>query len=502
MNFRVRVLTVLLACSLSAGLAVPAGAAFRDVSDSAWYAADVAAMEEYGILNGVGENCFDPGGTLTLAQAVTIACRVFCFHEGLSLPPMPEGESWYENYLDLAESLGIWKQGEFGRTPDGRCSRLAMATLFARVFPQDTARTLNTVEKLPDVERTEATAGVYFLYEQGVLAGNDETGLFFPARSITRAETAAILHRILDPDCRKQFTLQEKTGGTYEPCEGLLLYENYLTFWPRSIAQVQGVLEDKANALNGTFRRHPELDFYVYYIEKDTDMDFETGVLSGISDTFLDWLELPLAQKAAFKVSTFEDFTSSFYRTDTHWKAQGSYRAYLELTDILNSPGEPLRPNGGLITLTNAYQGSKATDRVDTSFAEPFRVYAFSYPPMRVTVNGRVQSEYGNELAYLSGKMKAPVSYGDFYGWDRGEVVLSTGRGTESILILGESYDNAVVKLLANHYQTVYSVDLRWYEKHMGETFDLTAYTRDRGISKVLLIGNIDYFCSPGFDPE
>ena len=68
--------------------------------------------------------------------------------------------------------------------------------------------------------------------------------------------------------------------------------------------------------------------------------------------------------------------------------------------------------------------------------------------------------------------------------------------------MIGESYDNAVLKLLASHYDSLYSVDLRYYEHSMGQPFDLTSYTQANGITDVLLMGNIDYFIQDTFDPE
>ena len=71
---------------------------------------------------------------------------------------------------------------------------------------------------------------------------------------------------------------------------------------------------------------------------------------------------------------------------------------------------------------------------------------------------------------------------------DNGETVFSTGtQGRGSLLVLGESFDNAILKLLASHYDTLYSVDLRYYEHSMGHPFDLSAYTKEHGISSVLL---------------
>ena len=50
-------------------------------------------------------------------------------------------------------------------------------------------------------------ANVYKLYRAGVLTGNDEKGTFAPLTSITRAEAAAIVSRMVDVNNRKTVSL-------------------------------------------------------------------------------------------------------------------------------------------------------------------------------------------------------------------------------------------------------------------------------------------------------
>ena len=55
------------------------------------------------------------------------------------------------------------------------------------------------------------------------------------------------------------------------------------------------------------------------------------------------------------------------------------------------------------------------------------------------------------------------------------------------------------MKLLASHYDKTFSVDLRYYEAHLGIPFDLDTYLADHAIDTVLLMGNIDYFVMEEF---
>lgn len=177
-------------------------AAFSDVSPSAWYANDVASVQQYGIINGTGNGKFSPNGTLTLAQAITMAARTYAHINCETIPT--EGDStWYAPYLRYADEKGICAMGEFGGNYNGECSRFTMALLFERVVPQGTDITRNEIYSLPDVLYTTYTYPVFHLYQLGVLTGSDKYGTFNPDKNITRAETAAILHRVLEPSARR-----------------------------------------------------------------------------------------------------------------------------------------------------------------------------------------------------------------------------------------------------------------------------------------------------------
>jgi hypothetical protein len=57
------------------GLAAKDTGVFTDVSASAWYAGFAGTANQYGIVNGVGGNKFNPGGTITRQEAATMVAR-------------------------------------------------------------------------------------------------------------------------------------------------------------------------------------------------------------------------------------------------------------------------------------------------------------------------------------------------------------------------------------------------------------------------------------------
>lgn len=294
-------------------------------------------------------------------------------------------------------------------------------------------------------------------------------------------------------------------GTGYVAFGGLRLFGgDYITYWPRYVPSVQTELDAKIASLNATFANHPEIDFTLFYIEKDTDVDFETLEKTGLSQYLLNGLTLPAERTGVYPMDDFATFSRYFYKTDAHWNCYGSYAAYQQLFTLLGCEGEPLVPTGEAVKVSDTFSGKKAAAVAGEGvFTEEFWAYPFDFPPMTVTIDGAPAEDYGEQNAWFAGTAEEPISYGGFYGGDNGETILSTGtQGRGNILVVGESFDNALLKLLACHYDNLYSVDLRYYEHSMGQPFDFSSYVAQNGISKVLLIGNIDYYIQDTFDLE
>lgn len=277
----------------------------------------------------------------------------------------------------------------------------------------------------------------------------------------------------------------------------LLFGGQNIMFYTRTLESQTERLDARVAELNDNFAAFPELDFYLYFIEKDTDINFQTGYRVEAFDYMRQKLELPEERMACLRIENFEQFQSWFYRTDHHWNAAGSLEGYRQVLSMMKPDEQPLEPQEE-VTLKGEYSGSKATG-VLAAFSEEMTVYRYDFPDMTVMINGKPAEDYGQQERYLSGAGGAPT-YGDFYGRDNGETVFDTGtEGRGRILVVGESFDNAVLKLLASHYDKTFSVDLRYYEPHMGKPFDFAAYVAENEIDTVLLIGNVDYYVMSEF---
>lgn len=126
---------------------------------------------------------------------------------------------------------------------------------------------------------------------------------------------------------------------------GSRFYNGKILFYTYSLAERSAALDAKAENINETAAKHPELEFFVYYIEKDTDIDMISGVKPGLSDYFLPQINIPEENKGCFRVDSFDVFDKYFYDTDHHWNYNGSYLGYTQVLSMI-SGDEAIKPDG------------------------------------------------------------------------------------------------------------------------------------------------------------
>lgn len=227
---------------------------FSDVPVSSWYAEYVKIAYEHGIMDGVGNNSFDPDGSLSVASAIAIACR---FHSQYNKTNavFSSGTPWYQPYVEYAQKNRIIDSSK-EYAYDDPITRAEFALLISNALPDSALEEINEIWgcDIPDVSTGSpymdavnalANAGIltsdnafqiyflsviygdslgvdnaystsdtfkaiYRLYRAGILTGNDQYGTFTPDAEITRSAVAAIVSRVAEPTERKHITLTPK----------------------------------------------------------------------------------------------------------------------------------------------------------------------------------------------------------------------------------------------------------------------------------------------------
>lgn len=294
---------------------------------------------------------------------------------------------------------------------------------------------------------------------------------------------------------------------TYKYCEnnyinygnGILTYgcDDTLVYSPVYFEDREEEFENRINNINNLIK-NVIVPVYVYYIEKDTDVNFIGDIKTNMSESLKE--KINTDNFYIYRTNSFKDFKENFYKTDHHWNYKGSYEGYKELHDFLGLTDEVLKPTGTECT-NGKWAGSKAkVSGAQYIYGENLCVYTFDFPELTVTINGEESNNYGvgsiNELT--------DITYGNYYGWDNGEVIIDFNNPKkENILLIGDSYDNALLKLIGSHYNKLYALDFRqYYNEVSSDKFYLNKYIKENKIDKVVLIGHYGFFVDETFNIE
>lgn len=183
-------------------LAFPAPArAFDDVAPGDWYYEAVRYADSSGLMNGVGNNRFDPGGYVSRAMFVTMLYRLEGQPETAASCPFGDvaAGAWYEKSVTWASYNGIVSgYSDLSFCPGDRMSREQMAAVcwrFARYRGYDVSRSADC-SRFSDADSIHGWAGdaLGWCVEAGLMGGTGGNALA-PQGPSTRAQAAAVLMR-------------------------------------------------------------------------------------------------------------------------------------------------------------------------------------------------------------------------------------------------------------------------------------------------------------------
>ena len=272
----------------------------------------------------------------------------------------------------------------------------------------------------------------------------------------------------------------------YVAFRDICFYKDMLVSMPTSFSEKIYPLSNSVRSIHNYVVSSQNTDFFVYYIETNKDINFATGEKSGFYEYLQDNLDLPANQISRLRTDSYDDYSKNFLRTDHHWNGNGAYTAYMEICKMLGI--SPL-VRSGTHTVEDRYLGTRAAG-VEGVDREAFTVNIFNYPDMDIIINEEPADDYGLQTEFINNELYE-FSYGSVFGPDCREIIFYTGNAGKNLLVVGDSYDNAIIKALASGFSKTYCIDLRAFNAY---SFDLTNYVEQKQIDSVLFIGGIDFF--------
>ena len=176
---------------------------YGDLDNSHWAYDSISKLSNLKIVSGNPDGSFRPNDAVTRAEFLKIL--VTAFQDDISVDADKSFEDvakddWYYECVNKAYSAGIVTGDADGKIrPDDKMTREEMAALIFRTLKlteKDTANIENVSINDMDEVSEWAKEAVTALYTKGILKGN-ELGNFAPKDNTTRAETCAVVERLL-----------------------------------------------------------------------------------------------------------------------------------------------------------------------------------------------------------------------------------------------------------------------------------------------------------------
>lgn len=172
-----------------------------------------------------------------------------------------------------------------------------------------------------------------------------------------------------------------------------------------------------------------------------------------------------------------------YFKSDHHWTARGAYYAYAAFAEAVGFEPTPIE-DFNEVRLTDKFQGTMYSYTKDERVKQIYdSVYAY-IPTKEHTMtiyNG------GSGTKYNSSVLTQYASYGAFIGGDNGYTVITVPDNPQNLncLVLKDSFGNAFVPYLCEHYGHVIVVDPR----HV--TFDVYELLKDYPLKDIIFASNI-----------
>lgn len=263
---------------------------------------------------------------------------------------------------------------------------------------------------------------------------------------------------------------------------------------------IRKIIDDRIENYKLIISEHPNIDFFLFYYEQ-----LEFSAYHPLNQFFKDsdrgqsflYFEKNIPPGFIFGkklLSSYEEHTKYYYRTDHHWNIHGALLAYDGIYELLaqNYPeiSLPLK-HDDLITFPGIeFLGAFARKTLYPIRAEKFEVLRFELPPYKIFVNGQ-ESAYNKSIQYLAGNYSTvPYTnhYGEYFGEPEALVeYVVDNNSNRNLLIIGNSCSRPLQPMLAYHYHHTYNIDLREYKD-----FSLSKFLSNYQVDDILILaGNV-----------
>lgn len=178
-----------------------------------------------------------------------------------------------------------------------------------------------------------------------------------------------------------------------------------------------------------------------------------------------------------------------YFRTDHHWTATGAYYAYAEFCRLSGKTANPLE--GYKTQEFPGFLGTFYRDTNESSHLGDNPDTVVAYHPLSADATLDYTDKNGQVIRWpiIYDQSNAPASYkyGTFVGGDQPYTIIKNPAITDgsSCVVVKESFGNAFVPFLVDHYETVHVIDYRYWEGSVSD------FVKTNGVDDVLFVNNL-----------
>ena len=254
----------------------------------------------------------------------------------------------------------------------------------------------------------------------------------------------------------------------------------------------------------------PDLDLvdknlsYVDRLQDKTSATVHLGLIPSAAEVWKDllpagapsWDQQAFLEQAADLGLPMVDFHTAltehaeeyiFYRTDHHWTTRGAYYGYTALMEALGR-GDEVRDisSYGVETVTDDFNGTLYSTSGIHWLEPDYMQFWVGEDGLSITSwrSGKAEPAELYDSSYLEAKDK----YSSFLGGNQPLCVIENAAGEGKVLLVRDSYSDALAPFLAQDFAEVHLMDLRYYRGGVA------AYAEEHGIENIVVLQSIPNF--------
>ncbi len=252
--------------------------------------------------------------------------------------------------------------------------------------------------------------------------------------------------------------------------------------YAKSVNKVAAALDGKA-------------DVYDMVIPLSSEITFPDNLKDEINSSDQHQAMQNIQSKMSDKVKTIDIYDALmqhrneyiYFRTDHHWTALGAYYAYEQFCAVKGIDPEEL--SGYETKEFDGFLGSFYNDTSDAKLkANPDVVTAYlPHDESILHVTASDGTKYDWPVIYDVSNYAAGLKYSTFIASDNPYTEIENKSLTDgsACVVVKESFGNAFIPFLVDHYQTIYVVDYRYW------TGSVSNLAEEKGAADVIFLNNL-----------